>query len=144
MAYQAKRKKLYTEDFELAEEDGTVIHTLHVALDPDSMAKKLSEKHMALVKALQDVKAIDVQTVPGEALEAVGAAVKDILEAVFGVDDTGKIMGFYDNRYMEMCTEVMPFVTTTVIPAVRRMAQENKKVIAAGYNRKQRRLFGKK
>ena len=68
MAYQAKRKKLYTEDFELAEEDGTVVHTLHVALDPDSMARKLSEKHMALVKALQDVKAIDVQTVPSLSL----------------------------------------------------------------------------
>ena len=144
MAYQAKRKRLYTEDFELTEEDGTVVHTIHVALDPDSMARKLSEKHMGLMKALQDVKASDVQVVPGEALESIGAAVKDILEAVFGADDTGMIMDFYDNRYLEMCTEVMPFVTTLVIPVVRKMAQENKRTIAAGYSRRQRHIFGRK
>ena len=144
MAYQAKRKKLYTEDFELTEEDGSVVHTLHVALDPDNMAKKLSEKHTSLVKALQEVQGINAQKDPGAALETVGNAVTDILEAVFGADSAKVIVNFYDGRYMEMCTEVMPFVTITVIPAVRRMAQENKKVIAAGYSRKQRRLFGKK
>ena len=78
MAYQAKRKKLYTEDFELTEEDGTVVHTLHVALDPDNMAKKLSEKHTALVKALQEVQGINAQKDPGAALETVGNSVTDI------------------------------------------------------------------
>ena len=141
MAYQAKRKCLYAEDFELTEEDGTVVHTLHVALDPDSMAKRLSEKHMALAKALQDVKEVDSQSNPESALETVGNAVTDILEAVFGADSAKVIVDFYDRRYMEMCSEVMPFVTATVIPAVRKMAQENKKAIAAGYNRKQHRLF---
>ena len=144
MAYQAKRKKLYTEDFELTEEDGTVVHTLHVALDPDNMAKKLSEKYTALVKALQEVQGINAQKDPGAALETVGNAVTDILEAVFGADDTRVIVEFYNGHYMEMCTEVMPFVNATVIPAVRRIARAHKKVVAAGYNRKQRRLFGKK
>ena len=142
MAYQAKRKKLYTEEFELIEEDGTVVHSLHVALDPDSMAKNLSEKHMALVKVMQEMKDVNVKSAPGEALETMGTAVIDILEAVFGVDNAAIIVEFYNNRYVEMCTEVMPFVTGTVIPEVRRMAQENKKAIAAGYNRKQRRIFG--
>ena len=120
------------------------MHTLHVALDPDNMAKKLSEKYTALVKALQEVQGINAQKDPGAALETVGNAVTDILEAVFGADDTRVIVEFYNGHYMEMCTEVMPFVTATVIPAVRRIARENKKVVAAGYNRKQRRLFGKK
>ena len=144
MAYQAKRKKIYTEDFELTEEDGTVVHTLHVALDPDSVARKLSDKHVALVKALQEVKHVDAQNAPNEALETVGSAVMDILEAVFGIEDAAVIRKFYAGRYMELRSEVLQFVTGRVIPEVRRMAQENKKAIAAGYNRKQRRLFGKK
>lgn len=143
MAYQAKRKKLYTEDFELTEEDGVVVHTLHVALDPDSMVKKLSEKHMALVKALQNMNGVDTENAPGAALETLGNTVTDIMEAVFGPEDARIIVDFYEGRYMEMCREVMPFVTNVVIPEVRRMAQENKKAIAAGYNRKQRRLFGR-
>ncbi len=146
MAYQAKRKKLYMEDFLLTEEDGTVVHTLHVALDPDSMARKLSEKHVALVNALQGLNGIDAAAAPEEALETVGKAITDILEAVFGPEDASVILEFYDNRYMEMCVEVMPFVTDRVIPEVRRLAQENKQAIVAGYNRKQRRMaiFGRK
>ena len=43
MPYVAKRKKIYEEEFLLTEGDGTVVHTLHVALDADSMVNKLSE-----------------------------------------------------------------------------------------------------
>lgn len=142
MAYQVKRKKLYTEDFELAEEDGRVIHTLHVSLDPDSMAVKLSEKHAALVRALQDINQVKEES--DGALEAIGNAVTDILEAVFGPEDAKIIIDFYQGRYIEMCREVIPFVTDVVVPQVRNLARENKQSIISGYNRKQRRLFGKK
>lgn len=142
MAYQAKRKKLYTEDFELTEEDGRVIHTLHVSLDPDSMAVKLSEKHAALVRALQDINQMKEENTG--ALETIGNAVTDILEAVFGQEDAETIIDFYQGRYIEMCKEVIPFVTDVVVPQVRSLARENKQSIIAGYNRKQRRLFGKK
>lgn len=142
MAYQAKRKKLYTEDFELTEEDGRVIHTLHVSLDPDSMAVKLSEKHAALVRALQDINQMKEENTG--ALEKIGNAVTDILEAVFGQEDAETIIDFYQGRYIEMCKEVIPFVTDVVVPQVRSLARENKQSIIAGYNRKQRRIFGKK
>ena len=136
MAYQAKRKKLYTEEFQLVDENDTIVHTLHVALDPDGIARKLSEKHMALVNAIQAVSKVDMQTKPSEALEAVGNTATDLLEAVFGTDDARTIIEFYDGRYMEMCIEVIPFVINTVIPTVRRMAQDNKKAIASGYSRR--------
>lgn len=142
MAYQAKRKKLYIEEFELVEEDGRVVHTLHVSLDPDSMAQKLSEKHIALVRALQDINGISAGQ-SEEVLEKVENAVTDILEAVFGLDDAQTIINFYQGRYIELCSAVIPFVTDVVVPKVRKLAQENKQAIAAGYNRKQRRLFGK-
>lgn len=142
MAYQAKRKQLFTEDFELTEEDGAVIHTLHVALDPDNMAKKLSEKHMALVEAMQNISQIDVHKNPEQGLETLGNAVTDILEAVFGSEDTKIIIAFYDNRYVEMCQEVVPFITQVVVPRIREMTQENKKQVAAGYKRRFK--FGKR
>lgn len=142
MAYQVKRKKLYTEDFELAEEDGRVVHTLHVSLDPDSMAVKLSEKHAALVRALQEINQVKEET--AGVLETIGNAVTDILEAVFGPEDAKTIIDFYQGRYIEMCREVIPFVTDVVVPRVRNLARENKQSIVSGYNRKQRRLFGKK
>lgn len=145
MAFQAKRKKLYQEDFELVDENGQVAHTLHVSLDPDSVAKNLSVKQMDLMHALDALKNIDPNNAPEEALETVGQTVTDILQSVFGADNAQIIIDFYESRYLEMCQEVMPFVTGTVIPQVRKMAQEHRAAVVAGYNRKTRRkLFGRK
>ena len=49
MAYQAKRKAAYTQDFELVDEKGNVVHRLLVALDPGSCIEKLNQKYIALV-----------------------------------------------------------------------------------------------
>ncbi|MEG2869939.1 MAG: hypothetical protein RR875_00100 [Clostridium sp.] len=146
MAFQAKRKKIYEEEFQLTEEDGTVVTTLRVALDADSMVKKLSEKHTALVKALELVRRVSTQEDVSDGVEILGNAVVDMLEAVFGECDTKIIVEFYNNRYLEMCQEVMPFITEIVIPNVRKISQANKKDVLITYSRGQRRKmkFGKK
>lgn len=139
MAYQAKRKAVYTEEFELVEEDGTMFCTLHVTLDPDSVVTRLSEKHIALVEALQNVRNVKQTSSEEEkarGVEILGHAVVDILEVVFGKEDTEIITDFYSNRYIEMCQEVIPFVTGVVIPQVRKMARENRKQIMAQYRHK--------
>lgn len=143
MAYQAKRKKIYEEEFQLAEEDGTVVHTLHVSLDADSMVKKLSEKQIELIHALNRVKEAKADA---EGMEILGNAVIAMIEAVFGVEDANVILDFYNNRYIELCNEVVPFITDVVIPEVRKIAAQNKKNTLSQYNRKQRRVlqFGKK
>lgn len=147
MAYQAIRKKLYQEDLQLTEEDGSVVHTLHVSLDPDSIVAKLSEKHIALVRAMQDIQKLKESSngSTDEKLKVLGAAVVDILEAVFGKEDALTIINFYNNRYVEMCREIIPFITEVVLPEVRKIASQNKKEVIGKYNRKQRRkLFGRK
>lgn len=140
MAYQAKRRKIYEEDFQLLDENGKVVHTLKVSLDADSMAVKLSEKHIALVNALKNIQNAKNAT-SENALTTIGNTVMDILEAVFGQEDAKTILDFYENKYLEMCQEVMPFVTGVVIPEVRKIAQANKKQVLSQYNRKQRRAL---
>lgn len=139
MAYQAKRRKQYEEEFQLIEENGTVVHTLKVSLDADSVVRKLSEKHVALVQALQNVQKAKIE--PEKGLEALGNAVVDLFDAVFGEEDTKTILEFYDNRYVEMCQEVAPFITGVVIPQIRKIADANKKQVLSQYNRKQRRTL---
>lgn len=140
MAYQAKRRKIYEEDFQLLDEQGKVVHTLKVSLDADSMVTKLSEKHIALVNALKNIQNVK-NTTSDNALTVLGNTVIDILEAVFGKEDAKTILDFYENKYVEMCQEVMPFVTGVVIPEVRKIAQANKKQVLTQYNRKQRRAL---
>lgn len=150
MAYQAKRKAAYTQDFELVDEKGNVAHRLLVALDPGSCIEKLNQKYIALVRTKNELSKLegamqngnlDGNEEIGKAYEMLGKASVDLIEAVFGSDDTKTILDFYNGRYTDMISEVAPFITNVVIPDLRRITQENKKEILDKYNRKQRRAI---
>ena len=139
MAYKAKRQDRVIEDLELCGSDGKVVKTIHVELDADNMVRKLSEKHVALINALKNVQEIkDASTAveKASAITVLGMAVRDLFEAVFGREDAECILDFYGNRYVEMCQEVVPFITQIVIPEVRKIAKQNKKAALAGYSRR--------
>lgn len=148
MAYQAKRRKEFVEDFELVNADGTVVHTLHVALDADDMVAKINRKYAELTKTLDETTEMKRKADSGEivedCVEKLGAAVVNLFEAVFGPVDTGTIVEFYEGRYIEMCKEVTPFIIQCVIPRCIEIKQENQKSILQSYNRKQHRTFLKK
>lgn len=146
MAYQAKKHKKFQEDFELLNEEGEIVHTLHVSLDADDMVVKIGRKYTALTKALADTTEMKKKAENAEgiqtALETLGRAVVDLIEAVFGSDDAKTIIDFYEGRYVEMSQEVIPFITQCVIPRMHEIRSENKKSVLNGYNRKTRwRLF---
>ena len=48
MAYQARRRKRFTETFELLNEEDEVVQTLFVDLDADSIVAKLNRKYTDL------------------------------------------------------------------------------------------------
>lgn len=142
MAYQAKRAKVFREDFELVDENGTVVKRMEVVLGPE-IATDLSKKYLSFVNAREAFQRLDPKESPEEALELIGTTVKDILEVVFGQENADYIIKFYGGRYIEMSREVLPFVWQ-VIPEVRKIGQEYRETVLAGYNRKTRRkLFGK-
>lgn len=143
MAYQAKRSKKVQEDFELVDEKGTVCRTIHVSLDADDMVVKINRKYMALTKALADTsdakrKAESVDEME-KCFDVLGRAMVDLLEAVFGGEDAGVIVKFYDNRYVEMSREVLPFIVQVVMPRLVEIRKENQRAVMAKYSRKQRR-----
>lgn len=147
MAYQARKHKRFREDFELLNEDGEVAHTLHVDLDADDVAVRISRKYTELARAYADVSGINTKVSSteeaGQCFDKLGRAVTDLFEAVFGKEDTAIILDFYENRYVEMTKEVVPFITQTVVPRCIEIRNENKKGIMKGYNRKQRRALFK-
>ena len=148
MAYRAKRSKRFVEEFELADENGNVVKTLQVSLYADDMVAKLNRKYTALVKALNDTTELKRQTEDAEVVEGcvetLGRTVVDMLEAAFGAEDAKVIVDFYEDRYLEMCKEVLPFITQCVIPRCNEIKKENQKSILQSYNRKQRRALFRK
>ncbi len=143
MTYQIKRKQKVTEHLELVDENGVVVHVLEVNLDADNMVKKIHRKYAELMKTLSETTEIKRKAESGEILEEcvekLGHAVVALFEAVFGVDDTKKILDFYDSCYFEMCTDVVPFITEVVIPQIQKINEENRKKVRMSYNRKKAR-----
>ena len=139
MAYQAKRTKIFKEEFQLVNENGEIVESLFVELDPSMVAQSLSKKYIDLQKALVAVN--DAALKKENMYETVGKSMNEIMETVFGEEYTKKIIEFYSGRYIEMCREIIPFVSEVVIPQVRKLAQENRKNIVSGYNRKAKRAF---
>lgn len=146
MAYKAKRSKLLKEDFELVDENDKVVHTLHVSLDADDMTVRIGRKYTALTKALAETTEAQRKAESAEDavknIETLGRAVADLLEAVFGPEDTQTIISFYEGRYIEMSREVLPFISQCIIPRLVDLKKENQKAMRAKYNRKTRRIWG--
>ena len=143
MAYKVTRQKRVTEDLELVDENGAVVETIHVDLDSDVMAKQLSEKYLALInaqKVMQESKEADAD----KKLEVIGVAIIDLFESVFGKENAKRILDFYENKYIEMCQEVLPFVVNVIIPKVRSAAQQSRDKLLQTYNRKAKRKLGMK
>lgn len=143
MAYQAKRSRKFIEDFELINENGEIVKTIHVELDADDMIAKINRKYSALCKAQAETVEIqrnfEQQEVMETALEKLGNAVISLFQGVFGVEDAEIIVQFYNGRYIEMVKEVVPFISQVVIPRCMEIKEQNRKSVLQSYNRKQRR-----
>ena len=145
MAYQARRQKQFKEDFELINENGEPVKVLHVLLDADDLVVKIHRKYSDLTRILSETTELRRQAESSEQIEQcfekLGMAVVSLLEAVFGADDTEVIVDFYDNRYIEMCREVVPFITGVVIPRCEEIKRENRQSLLQSYNRKPNRIL---
>ena len=134
MAYQATRRKKCVETLELIREDGKREKTIEVEITAGKLARDLSREYVNLVRAqrkVQDMQALEDQGAGSlaDAYEQLGAAVITMMETVFGKEDTQTIMDFYENDYVEIVQQIMPFIINVILPKAREIAQENRKQI---------------
>lgn len=145
MAYKAKRSKKYVEDFELVDAEGNIKHTLHISLDADDMTVKINRKYVALTRALSETTEAKRKVETAEDLQGVfetlGNAMVDLLQAVFGEENAKILLDFYEDSYIEMSREVLPFISNVVIPRMIEIRKDNQKALLGKYNRKQKISF---
>lgn len=141
MAYQATKNRKCVETLELVNENGETVKVISVEITAGKLADSLSRKYVDLIRARRKIsempekygnKADDMTVMYSE----LGQIIFDMMEAVFGKENTKEILNFYENDYIEITTQVMPFITNVILPQARRLAQENKRKILEQYNRK--------
>lgn len=133
------------EDFELVDAEGNIKHTLHISLDADDMAAKINRKYVALTRALSETTEAKRKVETAEDLQGVfetlGNAMVDLLQAVFGEENAKILLDFYEDSYIEMSREVLPFISNVVIPRMIEIRKDNQKALLGKYNRKQKISF---
>lgn len=144
MAYQVKRSARVEETLELLDEQGKVVESIHVSLDPDSVVEKVSRRYSELLNVQSKIEQITKLEDKAQVYEELGTAVCELFKTIFGEKDTERIVAFYTDNYIEMCRNIIPFITGVVIPQVRKISQDNRKSVIQSYNRKQRRSFVRK
>lgn len=132
MAYRVKRSERIVEDLELMDERGGVQEVIHVDLDPDTVAGNVSRKYIVLLEMQRKLPTLQEGLREGneeadKIYEELGKSYLDLMETVFGAENTVRIAEFYEGRLMEMSKELSPFLFDVVIPKIRKSVQKNRR-----------------
>lgn len=109
------------------------------------MTVKINRKYVALTRALSETTEAKRKVETAEDLQGVfetlGNAMVDLLQAVFGEENAKILLDFYEDSYIEMSREVLPFISNVVIPRMIEIRKDNQKALLGKYNRKQKISF---
>lgn len=132
--FELKRSQRVQEDIKLGDE------VISINLDVDSIATNFRKCQVDLIKAEQKLKSLKQGETDGEvAIEEYGNALIALLRLVFGEENTAKVLNFYENNYVELSLQVIPFVAGVIVPAVTQSLQNTKQQMAQRYKGKQKR-----
>ena len=119
--YQAKRSERLTDTLQLIDKSGNVVHSLEIEVDIDAISggfrttlDKLqdAEKRLKENQRKGDIAAFD------KAYEDYGKVLTEMFYATFGAKNAQTIIDFYENNYVEMSVEMVPYIIDVIIPLV--------------------------
>lgn len=140
MAYQARRSAVLTEDIELINKDNEVEKVLHVEFNADRLAREFNAARNGIIRAQNEAEKSEA----ADRYAAFGNAAVEMFKVVFGEENTLEILEFYKDNYIEMVSELMPFIVDVAAPAVQQAVDAKKKQLANNYkfSRRERRKIG--
>lgn len=109
--YQIKRNHI-TEDLQV-EDNGKTLD-LHVDLSVDGIVKGYLAAAKDLTQAQADLRKGETE----ERYEALGRAIVELFNVIFGEEQTVQLVNFYGDGYTEMLADVIPFINEIVVPKI--------------------------
>lgn len=137
MAYKIKRQQHQTEELHLCDARGITQHIISVDLSADGLLNNVRSQYLKLIKAQKEAEDLKSKISSKEdmdrVMENMGNIVLALFESVFGTEGTSTIVNFYENRVIEMVTEILPFIQNVVLPAVNKIEKSKRKSIIKPY-----------
>lgn len=127
--YELKRSKIIREQLKLGRE------TIKIEMNVDLMAKTFGVAYKKFLATHQNAQ-LATFTKSGDTekmLEACGNAVIGVFEIVFGKENAEKIFAYYEDNYLEMATQVMPFINDVIVPQVNAALEDMGKAATQKY-----------
>ena len=134
MAYKITRTQKITETRELSDKNGNVIDSIDIDIDADAVCTAFRKKQTEVIDAerrLKEIRKNGVETDLECAYEAYGNAVIAIFELIFGEDGTKKLLEFFEDNYIEMGIQVVPFINAVIVPKINETLRNRKAQIRA-------------
>ena len=136
MAYQIKRADRLIDTLEFVSRSGDVAMQIDVNIEISRIASHYRAHWIKVVEAQK--KFVDGDN-PEQALEALGIAVIETYNLIFGKEPTSKMLGFFDGDAEEMLEQTLPFVRDVVVPAIQSYSEQRKQELKEKYSSKKRR-----
>lgn len=141
--YKLERQNKLIEEFMLGDE------VIRVEITADKIIDSFYQKQSAVLAAQVKIRQFKEtgKLISEDAMQEYGVAIISFLELLLGAETTAKILKYYDNNYIELFAQVMPFVSNVLIPKTMAMLEEIKNKATTKYtgkaNREMRRTAKK-
>jgi hypothetical protein len=107
--------------FELVGENGAVTDIIEVEIDIKKIASGFTARKEALINAERELKAAqkrNEQQAFDNASVNYADAFCELLELIFGENNTSKLFIFYKDRYLDMAQALAPFIKNQINPLI--------------------------
>lgn len=128
--YQARRSEKLTDTLQLCDKSGNVVHSLNIEVDIDAISSgfritldKLQDAERRLKENQKKGDAVAFE----KAYEDYGKTLTEMFYATFGAKNAQIIIDFYENNYVEMSVEMMPYIIDVLIPLIYGAIERKKK-----------------
>jgi len=131
--YKLSREKKIIEQIEL--DGGEVID---INIDVENISNDFNQAYNKVIAAEKKMAELKIKTDNKEVIDLnierdYGEAVIALFSVVFGEENTSKILNYYENRYIEMSSEVFPFIINVVVPRMKTYMEEKRKKLENNY-----------
>lgn len=117
--YTIKRRQRFTDTLRIEGEAGNTLD-LSVDLDIGAVSGRVWKRYETLCIVYEQL-----QKAPSdvEKQKAVGAAIVELMNMIFGEEQTEKIIEFYGGNAVELLVDLMPYLTDEVYPRLKEASQ---------------------
>lgn len=129
--FEIKRKERIYEEVKLGDE------VLVIDIDPESVLRRYNQCAAQLAQAQLKIETARKQgTGPTDADYAFyGEAVVSLFNVIFGEDNTTKFISYFSDNYVEMLSQVFPFIQDRIAPKIMQAAESLKKANVGKYKK---------